>query len=63
MMCEDWVLYYELFNSLSNYYCTDIMYLYLTCPISYDVNLYLDIRNVNKFNSVSFYASFIVIAN
>jgi hypothetical protein len=25
------------------------MYLYLTCSITYGVNLYLDLRNVNKF--------------
>jgi hypothetical protein len=38
------------------------MYLYLTCFISYDVNMYLDLRNINKFKfkgvihlSVSFY--------
>jgi hypothetical protein len=30
------------------------MYMYLTCSISYDVNLYLDLRNINKFNSVKF---------
>jgi hypothetical protein len=29
--------------------CTDIMYLYLTCSISYGVNLYLDLQNINKF--------------
>jgi hypothetical protein len=32
---EDWVLYYELFN----FYSTDIMYLYLTCSISYDTTV------------------------
>jgi hypothetical protein len=35
-----------------NYFCTEIMYLYLTCSISYGVNLYLDLQNVNKFNSI-----------
>jgi hypothetical protein len=25
------------------------MYFYLTCSISYGVNLYLDLRNINKF--------------
>jgi hypothetical protein len=45
---EDWVLYYELFNfSSKNYYCTEIMYLYLTCSISCGVKLYLDLRKVN----------------
>jgi hypothetical protein len=48
----DWVLYYELFNLKKKRYCTDIMYLYLTCSISYGVNLYLDLRNINIFNSV-----------
>jgi hypothetical protein len=47
---EDWVLYYEMFNFSSN--CTDIIYLYLTCPIAYGVNLYLDLQNVNKFSSI-----------
>jgi hypothetical protein len=28
------------------------MYFYLTCSIFYGVNLYLDLENVNKFNSV-----------
>jgi hypothetical protein len=26
------------------------MYLYLTCPISYGANLYLDFQNINTFN-------------
>jgi hypothetical protein len=30
-------------------YCTAIMYLYLTCSISYGVNPYWDLWNVNKF--------------
>jgi hypothetical protein len=30
------------------------MYLYLTFSISYGVNLYLDLQNINKFNSVQF---------
>jgi hypothetical protein len=47
---EDWVLYYKLFNFSSK--STDIMYLYLTCSISYGVNLYLDLRNVNKFSLI-----------
>jgi hypothetical protein len=29
-----------------------IMYLYLICSMSYGVNLYLDLRTANKFNSV-----------
>jgi hypothetical protein len=42
------ILYYNLINFCMNY-CTDIMYLYLTCSISYGVNLYWDLGNVNKF--------------
>jgi hypothetical protein len=28
------------------------MYLYSTCSISYGVKMHLDLRNVNKFNSI-----------
>jgi hypothetical protein len=38
----------ELFKQ--NYYCTDIMYLYLICSITYGVNLYLDLQNIDKLN-------------
>jgi hypothetical protein len=43
-----WIWHY-LWDSLSINYCTDIMYLYLTCSVSYGVNLYWDLWNVNKF--------------
>jgi hypothetical protein len=43
-MCDvDWVLYFELFN---------FIYSYLTCSISYGVNLNLDLWNVNRFSSI-----------
>jgi hypothetical protein len=42
------ILYYNLINFCINY-CTHIMYLYLNCSISYGVNLYLDLQNVNKY--------------
>jgi hypothetical protein len=42
MMCDDdWALYQELFN-------------FSSITISYGVNLYLDLWNVNKFNSIQF---------
>jgi hypothetical protein len=51
---EDWILYYELFNFSGKSIIVLTMYLYLTYSISYSVNLYLDLRNVNKFNSIQF---------
>jgi hypothetical protein len=42
-------VYYNTPRAKDVHRCTDIMYLYLTCSISYGVNLYLDLQNVNKF--------------
>ena len=36
------------------YYCIATMYSNLTCSISYGVSPVLDLRNVNKFNSIQF---------
>jgi hypothetical protein len=45
------VLYsYQLFKQ--NYYDTAIMYLYLTCSMSYGVNLYFNLHIENQFNSI-----------
>jgi hypothetical protein len=43
------ILYYNLINFSSEIIIVQILRMSLTCSISYGVNLYLDLRNVNKF--------------
>jgi hypothetical protein len=55
-------LYINLINfSKKTIFCTDITYtyLYLTCSIDCGVKLYLDLWNVNKFNSIHQHSAFI----
>jgi hypothetical protein len=56
------ILYYNLLNFEAKAYCTDFMYFYLICSVSYGVNQYLDLRNLNKFNSIQFSSIFFSLA-